>query len=348
MDDYGWFAVCDRQLTVIVETCFALQAHQEPKKIARCSLTRLAMASSDFLSTFQAEVTRHWDSICATHADILEKIENKDLPELMKHDDEDPHGILALTPGPLLVCAGPITTFGDEASACTAEISLFHPAAEGSVIELLESCDVSTYESLPGDLREVCDNEKTAVEGTKLELSAIEGKSYSAALKLVRDADEVDQMDDEKKAEAFEKLQAERHSQHVSRAKQAATELLAKGKLPAVHGAIRAKEQVASALQRKADVVASKCGDAETLYAGLQQQQDELSKEIDKCERIRRTTVKVEEAKRKTLQEAEKARQLAWKEYQDAYLRNEAATIMEAGAAFTLVINIYIFLRFVL
>ena len=298
------------------------------------SFTAMAAASGDFLSTFQADVTQHWNSTCAIHADILEEIQNEDLPELMKHDEEDPHGILALTPDPLKPCASTIRGYAEEAAACAAEFQAFVTTAEGDLGDLLKSCNEDTYSETQDYLDAEYNHEKKMVDATKMALLAIDGKSFSTALRLQRTPEEVDKMDEDEKAEQYEKMRSQLRFEHVQQTKRSITQLTAKSKLPILHEQVFAQQQEMQALQRKADVVTSKCSDAETLYAGLQQQQDELSKEIDKCERIRRTTVKLEEAKRKTLEEAEKARQLAWKEYQDAYLRNEAATIMEARFQF--------------
>jgi len=140
-------------------------------------------------------------------------------------------------------------------------------------------------------------------------------------------------MDDEEKAEQFEKMQSQLHLEHVEQTKGAVSALLSKSHLPPLHDQVEARQLLLDALKRKADAVSSKKDVADKLFAGLEQQHADVLDKIQKCSRIRRLTIRAEENKRKTLEEAEKARQVAWKEYQDAYLRNEAATIMEAKLA---------------
>eukprot|EP00435_Cladocopium_sp_Y103_P044722 s691_g12.t1 len=166
-----------------------------------------------------------------------------------------------------------------------------------------------------------------------MSLVALDGKSYSAALRLQKEAEEVDAMDDEEKAEQFEKMQNQLHANHVQCAKDGVSRLLATGKLPALHEDVHARHQRREALQGQADAAAAKLDVAETMYCGLQQQNAKMLDKKQKCAKICRVTYKEVEAAGKTLKEAEKARQKAWKEYQDAYLRNEAAKIVEASLA---------------
>ena len=298
----------------------------------------------DFLSNFEAEimeeflfwnleaqVTEHWESTRAAHASIAEHIGKKDLEGLMTYDKEDPHGILALAPDPLKPCADVIRGFGEAAVACAAEFEGFVKTAQEDLGTLQKSCNEDTYEGVQNDLQVTYEDEKAAVDTTKMSLVALEGKSYSAALRLQKESGEVDAMDDEEKAEHFEKMQNQLHSNHVQCAKDGVCRLLATGNLPALHQAVHARHQQREALQGQADAAAAKLDAAETMYCGLQQQNAKLVDKKQKCAKICRATYKEVEAAGNTLKEVEKARQKAWKEYQDAYLRNEAAKIVEAG-----------------
>ena len=300
--------------------------------------------SGDFLSNFEAEimeeflfwnleaqVTEHWESTRAAHASIAEHIGKKDPEGLMTYDKEDPHGILALAPDPLKPCADVICGFGEAAVACAAEFEGFVKTAQEDLGTLQKSCNEDTYEGVQNDLQVTYEDEKAAVDTTKMSLVALEGKSYSAALRLQKESGEVDAMDNEEKAEHFEKMQNQLHSNHVQCAKDGVCRLLATGNLPALHQAVHARHQQREALQGQADAAAAKLDAAETMYCGLQQQNAKLVDKKQKCAKICRATYKEVEAAGNTLKEVEKARQKAWKEYQDAYLRNEAAKIVEAG-----------------
>ena len=290
----------------------------------------MAVAPGDFLSTFEAQVAEHWDATRATHASLAEHIVKKDLPGLMTYDKEDPHGILALAPAQLEPCADVVSGFGEAAMACAAEFEFFLPAAEEDLGALLESCSENTYEAMADDLRVAYAREELAVERTKSAIEGLDGLSLTGALLQKMEQTKVDQMDDEEKAEQFEKMQSQLHLEHVEQTKGAVSALLSKSHLPPLHDQVEARQLLLDALKRKADAVSSKKDVADKLFAGLEQQHADVLDKIQKCSRIRRLTIRAEENKRKTLEEAEKARQVAWKEYQDAYLRNEAATILEA------------------
>ncbi|CAL1157824.1 unnamed protein product [Cladocopium goreaui] len=290
----------------------------------------MAVAPGDFLSTFEAQVAEHWDATRATHASLAEHIVKKDLPGLMTYDKEDPHGILALAPAQLEPCADVVSGFGEAAMACAAEFEFFLPAAEEDLGALLESCSENTYEAMADDLRVAYAQEELAVERTKSAIEGLDGLSLTGALLQKMEQTKVDQMDDEEKAEQFEKMQSQLHLEHVEQTKGAVSALLSKSHLPPLHDQVEARQLLLDALKRKADAVSSKKDVADKLFAGLEQQHADVLDKIQKCSRIRRLTIRAEENKRKTLEEAEKARQVAWKEYQDAYLRNEAATILEA------------------
>ena len=126
-------------------------------------------------------------------------------------------------------------------------------------------------------------------------------------------------------------MQRQLHLKHVEQTQSAVKALVLGSQLPVVHDMVHRRQQEQEALQEKVDLVTSKKDVADKLFAGLEQQQADVLDKMEKCSQIRRVTIRAEETKRKMLEEAEKARQVAWKEYQDAYLRNEAATIMEAG-----------------
>ena len=291
----------------------------------------MAVAPGDFLSTFEARVEEHWDATRATLASLAENIGNQDLECLMAYDTEDPHGILALAPAELEGCAEVIRGFGEAAVACAAEFAIFVPAAEDELGALLESCNEKTYEAMADDLRVAYSAEELAVERTKSAIEGLDGLSLTGALLQKMERTKVDQLDDEEKAEQFEKMQRQLHLEHVEQTKGAVCALLSKSHLPPLHDRVEARQLLLDALKRKADGVSSKKDVADKLFAGLEQQQADVLDKMEKCSRIRRVTIRAEETKRKMLEEAEKARQVAWKEYQDAYLRNEAATILEAG-----------------
>jgi len=284
----------------------------------------------DFLSNFEDQLTEHRDANRAAHASIAEHIDKKDLPGLMSHAT-DPHGILALAPDELKPCADAIRGFGDAAFACTAECSAFVKTAEQHLGSLLESCKEGTHGTMAQKHRKNYANQTAAVNRTRMALSALEGKSYSAALRLEKEPKEVDAMDDDEKAQQYEKMQRQLHLKHVEQTQSAVKALVLGSQLPVVHDMVHRRQQEQEALQEKVDLVTSKKDVADKLFAGLEQQQADVLDKMEKCSQIRRVTIRAEETKRKMLEEAEKARQVAWKEYQDAYLRNEAATIMEAG-----------------
>lgn len=140
-------------------------------------------------------------------------------------------------------------------------------------------------------------------------------------------------MDDDEKAQQYEKMQRELHLKHVQQTQSAVKALVLGSQLPVVHDMVHRRQQEQETLQEKVHLVTSKQDVADKLFAGLEQQQADVLDKMHKCSQIRRVTIRAEETKRKMLEEAEKARQVAWKEYQDAYIRNEAATIMEAKLA---------------
>lgn len=54
-----------------------------------------------------------------------------------------------------------------------------------------------------------------------------------------------------------------------------------------------------------------------------------------RCASLRRVTLREEAVKRQELEEAEKAHQRAWEEYQKAFIRDEAVVILEAWRSFS-------------
>ena len=229
----------------------------------------MAVAPGDFLSTFEAQVAEHWDATRATHASLAEHIVKKDLPGLMTYDKEDPHGILALAPAQLEPCADVVSGFGEAAMACAAEFEFFLPAAEEDLGALLESCSENTYEAMADDLRVAYAREELAVERTKSAIEGLDGLSLTGALLQKMEQTKVDQMDDEEKAEQFEKMQSQLHLEHVEQTKGAVSALLSKSHLPPLHDQVEARQLLLDALKRKADAVSSKegCGGTSCLPA---------------------------------------------------------------------------------
>ena len=293
----------------------------------------MAAAPLDFLSTLEAQVQEHWESTRTAHASIAEHIGKKDLEGLMTYDKEDPHGILALAPDPLKPCADVIRGFGEAAVACAAEFEGFVKTAQEDLGTLQKSFGVETHTKLDADaasLRSACHREMEMVQSTKSAIERMDGLSLTGALLLSFDQHRVDQMDHEAKVEQYEKMQKALHLHHAQQAQAGIQNLLLGSRLPCPHNFVHLRQQEQEKLQDKANATAAKVDVADTLCTGLEQQQAELRDKIQKCAQIRRVTIRAEETNRKKLEEAEKARQTAWKEYQDACLRNEAATIMEA------------------
>lgn len=286
---------------------------------------------TDFLSKIEADLTEHGQSIRAAHARISKCIRTRDLAGLMTHNQSDPHGILTLAPDQLAPCAGIIREFGEAAAAVTDEIKTFGPHSTKEVETLLESSTQDTYELLQEYLQRACNAEISAVEETKAALEKIEGKSYTQALLLKYPEEEVMEMYDEKPWR-YEEMRKELHEEHHHQIEEAATQLVIQSTLPPLHGKVHAKRQLVEALQQKADFVTSKRRFGETLHAGLQQQQAEVHEKKQKCNGIRRVTIREEKAKRVAVVEAMATLSKAMREHRDAYLQNEAAALMEAGA----------------
>ena len=288
----------------------------------------------DFLSNFEAEimeeflfwnleaqVTEHWESTRAAHASIAEHIGKKDLEGLMTYDKEDPHGILALAPDALKPCADVIRGFGEAAVACAAEFEDFVKTAQGDLGTFQESCDAATHTELDAEaacLRSACQLQMEMVQSTKSAIEKMDGLSLTGALLLSFDQYRVDQMDDEAKVEQYEKMQKDLHLHHAQQAQTGIQSLLQRSQIPWLHDFVDATQQDQKRLQDRANATAAKLDVADTLCTGLEQQQAELRDKIQKCAQIRRVTIRAEETNRKKLEETEKARQTAWKEYQNA------------------------------
>ena len=294
---------------------------------SQTSSTAMAVSPSDFLS----QVTGHWESTRATHASLAEHIGKKDLPGLMTYDKEDPHGILSLAPAELEPCADVIRGFGAAAVASAAEFEVFLPAAEEDLGALLESCNEGTYKKMHKGLKAAYEVATREVKGTRTALSDIEGKGWSSALCLQKDPTEVASMDDAEKEKAFELMRTTLAGEHVKESTKQVFQLLSTNRIP-LHDEIHAKQRVLDALQRKATVITSKRDVADTLVAGLEQQQAEVREKMQRCARIRRATIREVEAAGQQMVEAQQAAQEAERKHKDAYIRNEAAAMQEVGS----------------
>lgn len=124
-------------------------------------------------------------------------------------------------------------------------------------------------------------------------------------------------------------MRSQLHLEHVQQVKSGASQLLADGQLPHLHEKVQSRKQLLKALRRKGELVTSNYADS--LYADLQEQQAEVEGKKQKCNGLRRGTIREEKAKRGALLKAREVYEKALKEYQAAYLRNEAAAIVEAG-----------------
>lgn len=176
---------------------------------------------------------------------------------------------------------------------------------------------------------DVRDNEILGVEATKKALEDMEGKSITQALLPRHSQEVVEQMDDEKKAEHYKKMQSQLHREHVLQAKVGADRLLHYSTLPPLHQKVYERKLELEGLRKEADLVTSK--DADCLHADLQQQQATVQEKKLKCSGLRRVTIREEMTKRGLLLEAWEVYQKALAEYRVAYLRNEASAIVEAG-----------------
>ena len=290
------------------------------------SFAAMDLSPGDFLS----QVTEHWESIRATHATIAEHIGKKDLSGLMTYDEEDPHGILPLAPDSLKPCACTIRGFGAAAVASAAEFEFFLPAAEEDLGALLESCNEDTYKKMHEGLEAAYEVAKREVSGTRTALSDIEGKGWSAALCLQKDPTEVASMDDVEKEKAFELMRTTLAGEHVKESTKQVFQLLCTNEIP-LHDKIHAKQRLVDALQRKAMMITSERAVADSLVAGLEQQQAEVREKMQRCARIRRATIREVEVAGQQMVEAQQAAQEAERKHKDAYIRNEAAAMQEVG-----------------
>eukprot|EP00438_Fugacium_kawagutii_P005321 Skav210295 [mRNA] locus=scaffold475:117181:118134:- [translate_table: standard] len=288
-----------------------------------------SISAKDFLITFEAEVAQHWDSARADHAGILEAIANRALPNLMAYDDENPHDVLALRPDPVKRCTATIRNCMENAQKTETEFVIFEPAAAQDLDSILESSNEDLYVDKQPSLQAARDREILVVDGTRVALENMQNKSITQALLLMHSQEAVSQMDDEKKSEQYEKMQNQLHREHVKQVKAGASQLLAYGQLPHLHQKVHARKQLLKALRRKSELVTS--NNADRLYADLQEQQAEVDDKKKKCGGLRRATIRDEKAKRGALLKAREVYQKALKEYQAAYLQNEAAAIVEAG-----------------
>eukprot|EP00435_Cladocopium_sp_Y103_P039919 s691_g10.t1 len=230
-------------------------------------------------------------------------------------------------------CADVIRGFGEAAVACAAEFEVFVKTAQEELGDLQKSCGTETHTKLDAEaesLRSACLREMEKVQSTKSAIERMDGLSLTGALLLSIDQPRVDEMDDEAKVEQYEKMQKVLHLHHAQQARAGIDSLLLGSQLPYPHDFVHLRQQGQEKLHEKANAAAAKLDAADKLFYGLEQHQAEVRDKIQKCAQIRRVTIRAEETKRNKLEEAEEARQVAWKEYQDAYLRNEAATIMEA------------------
>lgn len=159
-----------------------------------------SLSARDFLSTFEAEVSQHWDSARAAHAGISDAITNRDLPNLMTHDEEIAHHVLPLRPDPVKRCTARIQDCVESAKRTESEFAIFEPAAAQDLDSILESSNEDLYVDKQPSLQAARDKEISSVDGTRVALENMQNKSITQALLLKHSQEAVSQMDDEKKA----------------------------------------------------------------------------------------------------------------------------------------------------
>eukprot|EP00490_Sorites_sp_Unknown_P000367 CAMPEP_0114670052 /NCGR_PEP_ID=MMETSP0191-20121206/38980_1 /TAXON_ID=126664 /ORGANISM="Sorites sp." /LENGTH=544 /DNA_ID=CAMNT_0001926925 /DNA_START=63 /DNA_END=1697 /DNA_ORIENTATION=+ len=284
------------------------------------------LTPSEILSDMVLKMTQHWDATRATGNAILDKLDTKDLTGLLTHDPEDPHGIRALFSNEIQPCAPIIRQYGEEADMIISHLSVFGSDAEKS----LDDVDNGQEDSIQLSLQSLRDKEMRAVEGSKMALEKIDGKSMSQALLLSHTKEEVDQMDEDKLEELFEKMHRQLQAEKQQNVQDGVERLLVVDwPLKHMHEAINVKHGLQDSLRQQAADVTSKHHMADGLYAELLKQQADVREKKQKCSELRGKTIHIEEAKRKALKEAEMAWQKAWEEHSYAFIRREAAAMME-------------------
>ncbi|CAK9050033.1 unnamed protein product [Durusdinium trenchii] len=297
----------------------------------------MAASPEGFLHSYEAKTTHHWNAALATHAEIKECQRNRNLSGLMTmHSapgEESQLEILALKPEPYKSdCAEIIRGYGKEAGACVLECQKFDSVAQGELNFVLESALREDYQcdALTHALRNELNTGASAVEETKVSFASVQGKSYTQALLQQFPESVVNDMTDEQKREKYPQMQRQLYEQHVKGTKSQAASLLQRSTLPSNHVIVQEKQHKAEALQLEANLMTSRRTMVEVLRAGLEEQQADARDKKLRCTNLRRVTCREEATKREALEEAEKAHMRAWREYQDAYIRDEAVVILEA------------------
>ncbi|CAK9067429.1 unnamed protein product [Durusdinium trenchii] len=300
----------------------------------------MAASPEGFLHSYEAKTTHHWNAALATHAEIKECQRNRNLSGLMTmHSapgEESQLEILALKPEPYKSdCAEIIRGYGKEAGACVLECQKFDSVAQGELNFVLESALREDYQcdALTHALRNELNTGASAVEETKVSFASVQGKSYTQALLQQFPESVVNDMTDEQKREKYPQMQRQLYEQHVKGTKSQAASLLQRSTLPSNHVIVQEKQHKAEALQLEANLMTSRRTMVEVLRAGLEEQQADARDKKLRCTNLRRVTCREEATKREALEEAEKAHMRAWREYQDAYIRDEAVVILEAGSS---------------
>ncbi|CAK9067433.1 unnamed protein product [Durusdinium trenchii] len=301
---------------------------------SRTRHSAMAASPDSFLQSFEAQTTQQWDAKRALHAEILRRLSERDLPGVMNlHSpgEEENLKILDLRPAPCSTdSADLIRRDGEAAVACAAECEFFGLSALETVGSVVELCNEELYANLRTLLTEEFGTEASVVENTKAAIAQVQDKSIRQALLQSFSEEAVNEMYTcDTSAHEYDKMQSNLHQLHVQGTKDAATRLLRRSKLPPLHDTVHAKLSVAEALQRKADLAVSKHDAAEALCARLEEHQADVRGKKQRCASLRRVTLREEAVKRQELEEAEKAHQRAWEEYQKAFIRDEAVVILE-------------------
>lgn len=288
-------------------------------------------------SALEYFLCEHSESLELIHGfaqSISESVSKGDLETLMDHDEDDPHGIVALGPDEVTPCAEIIRGYGEAAVACMAELDAFTKAKEKDLERLRKPCSQEAYAELQGKLVASLNKEMSAVKEKKMALEEYmdDKHCFTDALLLRLSQEEVDNIDEDCLEKEYEDARIQLQEEHVQRAHEGVGLLLPLGKLPFLHDQVQEIAPSMEALKQKAMGVTAEHDTAKSLHASLEQQKAKLHEKMQSCTALRKKTVKKEMAKREALETIGKAFHKALDEYKHAHVQNEAAAIMEAGS----------------
>lgn len=302
-------------------------------------IVAMAASAADFLQSFETQTAQRAAVERETHTEVSERLRDRDLLGLMSiHSsvgfpfEEDPLGILPLVPETFnSSSASYIENLGGDAASCADQCRQFGSSAEETLTNLFHMCNEDSLADLRVNLRRQLSHERAAVQKTQTAIARVQNKSLTEALGHYLGECNLSWVNEDEKGAKYDEMQSELHDSHVKSTREAALRLLESSTLPFPHDAIHAQQKDAESLQQKADGLPSWRRAVTEARARLAEQQADTRVKRQRCASLRRISRREVAAKRQALEQAEKTRQRTWQEYLDAYIRDEAVFMTEAG-----------------